>query len=395
MPYRFDQTLLDELSKRDNAKILKEYDTLNMGIYIEFQCSCGTTDTKRFSSFIYPSQNGVFCRECVKKKGRKKCIQTNLQKYGVEYPSQCEEFHKKQEETMLQKYGVKNPMQSKTVREKAVATNIKRYGYISPAQNATVKDLIKKTIIAKYGVDNIMKHKSTYEKIQQTNMQRYGVTNATQNPAIQRKIEQTSMQKYGTRRPSESATVRDKIQHSHLQKTGEERHAIQEKATKTHMQKYGLDSSNKAEIVKQHKIEANRRKYGVDSPMQNRDVQVRIQNRGFKHKLYKMPSGTIRKVQGFEPFALDELVLEYSEEQIITARAAVPRIAYLNNNKTHYYYPDIYIPHENRIIEVKSTWTYACDKDRIDKKAAACKEQGYNYYVWIYNNNRRKITVTS
>ena len=262
-------------------------------------------------------------------------------------------------------------------------------------QTENVKQELKKSIRAKYGVDNIMKHKSTHEKIQKTNMQRYGVTNATQNPVIQQKIEQTSMQKYGTRRPSESATVRDKIQHTHQQKTEEEREAIKDKIMKTNMQKYGVDSSNKADIVKQHKVEANRKKYGVDNPMQNRDVQARIQNRGFKHKLYKMPSGTIRKVQGFEPFALDELVLEYSEEQIITARATVPRIAYLNNNKTHYYYPDIYIPHENRIIEVKSTWTYACDKDRIDKKAAACKELGYDYCVWIYNNSRRKITVTS
>jgi hypothetical protein len=55
----------------------------------------------------------------------------------------------------------------------------------------------------------------------------------------------------------------------------------------------------------------------------------------------------------------------------------------LNNNKEKYYFPDIYIPHINKIIEVKSTWTYKCDTDVIKLKKNATELLGYE--IWIYN----------
>jgi len=39
-----------------------------------------------------------------------------------------------------------------------------------------------------------------------------------------------------------------------------------------------------------------------------------------------MPSGDIRKVQGYEPFALDILVKKYKEDDIKTDRKDIPRI---------------------------------------------------------------------
>ena len=44
---------------------------------------------------------------------------------------------------------------------------------------------------------------------------------------------------------------------------------------------------------------------------------------------------------------------------LITSKKDVPKIWYSDiDGKKHRYYCDIYIPSENKIIEVKSTWTY-------------------------------------
>ncbi len=106
-----------------------------------------------------------------------------------------------------------------------------------------------------------------------------------------------------------------------------------------------------------------------------------------------MPSGEIRKVQGYEPFALDELLKTNSETDILTNRKDVPRITYKIGDKTRYYFPDIYIPSENRIIEVKSTWTYKCKEDNIQEKKKATEEAGYIYETWIYAKNGNKIEI--
>jgi len=104
-----------------------------------------------------------------------------------------------------------------------------------------------------------------------------------------------------------------------------------------------------------------------------------------------MPSGIIRKVQGYEPFALDELIKQYTEEQIKTDRKDVPRVEYILENKKHYYFPDIFIPHENKIIEVKSTWTIKLHEKKIKFKCNSCIANGYKYEIWEYNKKGEKI----
>lgn len=104
-----------------------------------------------------------------------------------------------------------------------------------------------------------------------------------------------------------------------------------------------------------------------------------------------MPNGEIRDVQGYEPFALDILLKEYNEEQIVTDRDKMPIIKYNNNNKIKRYFPDIYIPHKNLIIEVKSKWIYNKQLDINKIKEEITKEMGYNYEVWFFNPKGIKI----
>jgi hypothetical protein len=58
------------------------------------------------------------------------------------------------------------------------------------------------------------------------------------------------------------------------------------------------------------------------------------------------------------------------------------------------YYPDIFIPKENKIIEVKSQWWYdglghEKYKSRLEnnlKKKAAVVAKGYAYELWIFKS---------
>jgi hypothetical protein len=106
-----------------------------------------------------------------------------------------------------------------------------------------------------------------------------------------------------------------------------------------------------------------------------------------------MPSGAVRKVQGYEPFALKILVKIYEEEQTKTDRKDVPRVQYEVDGKKKYHFPDIFIPHENKIIEVKSTWTLKCKTDNIKLKKKACEEQGFLYEIWCFDGKGNRVEV--
>jgi hypothetical protein len=104
-----------------------------------------------------------------------------------------------------------------------------------------------------------------------------------------------------------------------------------------------------------------------------------------------MPSGSKVKIQGYEHYALDELLKKYNEEQIVIERKNVPRILYELNGKEHYYFPDIYIPHENKIIEVKSKWTFEHKKEITNAKEIYCKKAGYKFELWIFSKDGIRI----
>ena len=74
-----------------------------------------------------------------------------------------------------------------------------------------------------------------------------------------------------------------------------------------------------------------------------------------------------------------------NEDDIITGCKNVPTIWYNNSCKRRRHYVDIFIPSQNRCIEVKSSWTLKKKKDDIFVKQIAAKELGYSYEIWVYN----------
>ena len=121
-------------------------------------------------------------------------------------------------------------------------------------------------------------------------------------------------------------------------------------------------------------------------PYQNAEILEKAMTNAMKYREYVMPSGTIIKIQGYENKALDELLLTYQESDLITAKGKVPKISYYFNDKQRVYYPDIYIPKENKIIEVKSTYTYNMQLEKNLAKQKACIDQGFLFEFKIYSS---------
>lgn len=80
--------------------------------------------------------------------------QSNLLKYGVEYPLQNEKILKKLKKTNLKKYGIEFPLQNSKSLEKYKQTNLLKYGVSSPMQNPEIIKKLENTMLDKYGVKN-------------------------------------------------------------------------------------------------------------------------------------------------------------------------------------------------------------------------------------------------
>jgi hypothetical protein len=254
-------------------------------------------------------------------------------------------------------------------------TNLAKYGVENPLKNAEIKQKATDTIISKYGTTNVMLCEEVKEKIKITNNEKYGCDYATQSPEVREKTEKTSLEKYGVKCNLMLEANKDQVK-------------------KTNLEKYGTEYSLQNEGVKQKGRMTCIEKYGVEYPNQNKEQFEKTQKSSKKYKNYTFPSGAIRRVQGYEPFALSELIKIFTEEQIKTDRADIPTITYNKDGKSKYYFPDIFIPHEKKIIEVKSTWTYKSKLDSIQEKAAATKAAGYNYEIWEYDAKANKIIHT-
>jgi hypothetical protein len=112
-------------------------------------------------------------------------------------------------------------------------------------------------------------------------------------------------------------------------------------------------------------------------------------------KNYIFPSGNAIKIQGYEYYALDELIKNnINENEIVIGSKNVPEIWYFDKSgKKRRHFVDIFIPSQNKCIEVKSTWTLKKQEDVVFLKQTAGKELGYNYEIWVYDNKGNKHTL--
>ena len=296
----------------------------------------------------------------------------------------------KRESTCLQKFGVKNPNQSKEIIEKRQNTNMKKYGFPNASQNKDVIEKFKKTQRETY--DNPIKKDIIIQKRQNTTMERYNKKYSTQVEVFKEKMKKTSLERYGVEHPMKSAIVKEIQKEAIYKSQGGYTYNVPElmdKVNKTMMEKYNVENAMHSEICKNKLKETFNKNYGTDHPMQNKDFMSKSIASSFKKKAYTLPSGKIIQYQGYENFALDDLLKTYHEDEIINGIQNVPELWYETNGKKHRHYVDVYIPKENKCIEVKSTFTLKSKKDNVFDKQTYAKQQGYLYEIWVYDKGLR------
>ena len=238
--------------------------------------------------------------------------------------------------------------------------------------------------------------KNTAMKIKETCVKRYSVINPSCIQEIKDKKEETSIKNYGMH-PKKTEGVQAKYRQTCLERYNTDNTAktieVRDKIKETFIKKYGGHPMHN-DIIKGKVRDTCLERYGCH-PAQRLEIQEQIQKSGKTYKCYTMPSGEVRQIQGYEHFALDILVKEYTEEQIKSNRRDVPRILYKSNNKQRYYFPDIYLSHMNLIIEVKSTWIYKKKKKIIISKRQQLVHKGINLNFgsllikgYVFNNNK-------
>ena len=230
-------------------------------------------------------------------------------------------------------------------------------------------------------------------KRKKTNKKLYGVELPLQNEKIKQKLEKTNIEKYGTHCSLLNQEVKEKIENTNLEKYGYKKHLksqkIREKIENTNLKKYGGKSPAQNDQILQKIQNTNLKKYGVKFLIHNKEIRSKQRKSRHSIKEYTFKTGEIVEVQGFEPYALDILQNQGYTYNDIQIEDII--IEYIYKNKKRKHYPDIYIPKENRIIEVKSTWTYESHINKNLQKQKTSLDNGFNYEFWIFNNKKELV----
>lgn len=345
-----------------NEPVLLAFKMLKDGITTNPKCQykgCNENVT-----FISPAQG--FKKAC--------CYQHNksltmLERYGVEHAAQSDTFIKKMEETTMKKYGTKYFFQTEEFKEKLSEITLEKYGVENVSQSEVIKEKKKQTSLKNFGVDSHTKTKAFRKKMREEN--------PFSTPEIQEKIKKTNIEKYGV-----DNLFRDKnfIKQSFLTKYGVSNPAqldeVKAKKMETSLKKYGVEYPSSCPSIKRKIAETNLKRYGIECPV--------IRSSPYKFKEFKWKTGEVSLVQGYEPIVLKELEDKgYTYEEVVTGPNRVPTIPYIFEGEEHLYFPDIFIPKENLVIEVKSDYTLNINYEKNQAKFSAVKSQGFDFQLEV------------
>jgi len=277
---------------------------------------------------------------------------------------------------MMENHGTTNPMEVPGALEKIKENNRKKYGVDFYTETEEFKEKIKETFDKKYG-GHPTKLKETQDKKRKTNKEKYGFEHALDNSEVKEKSRITNNLKYG----GNSSMCSEEIKN---------------KSKETNRRKRGTDWYVQSEDFKKKFKESMLKKYGVEQVMHYTPSFEKSLNTSYKKKIFVFPSGRIEKIQGYEGFALNELLdTGYIEDEIIVSSKEIEShtgtIWYLDSErKKRKYYPDIYLIRDNKIIEVKSKYTYETNISINKAKKQACLDLGISFEFWVYDSKGEK-----
>lgn len=166
------------------------------------------------------------------------------------------------------------------------------------------------------------------------------------------------------------------------------RKTIKEKVKKLGMTESEYYSEHAKRAAKN--ISSEKRKEAILKSMETKAKNNNFGGRSY-YKEYFLFGENI-KVQGYEDKVLDYLVSEFllcKGEIIAGGKCNVPVVKYKDiDGKEHLYFPDIFLPKSNLLIEVKSTYTYEQHKENVHQKCKGCLDSGYSVLLLILSSNK-------
>lgn len=169
---------------------------------------------------------------------------------------------------------------------------------------------------------------------------------------------------------------------------------------KTTMRNHGVLNPSCSAVVQQLKEKRSMVKYGYRSPNQHPEVIAKVMRNSFYRKEIQT-EGRVLIVQGYEPFAFNYLIKHGIEPSDINAvcECTVPPVLFENKiGRGSAYYADFYIPKKNLLVEVKSTYTLAPNKETWKlniSKFKAAKKSGFNLVVLVMDQKGNRLRLPS
>ncbi len=320
---------------------------LKNGIAVQPTCEICNTPLRFYGKRGYGSICGI--KNCRKKYHES----VMLSKYGFVSYTQTPEFkmvmvskrheiEAKKKETSLSQYGVDNPMKSEMVKKKLENTMIEKYGF--------------KTNLLCLNDESTKKRNATFNSSEYRNSQ-----------------SEKAILRYNNYTDDEKLLVKNKHHSTMIKNSGTVKNAYKLRNLKSTITFF--------------------KKYKVHNAQQVPEIHEKTQKNRYKFKDYILPSGKIVHVQGYEDKALKYIFTNnlYGEDYIILNRKNMPEIWYFKDDKQHRYFPDIFIPAENKIIEVKSNYTLWSSKTVNYQKRDACLKLGFLFEFWIFSGDQLTI----
>ncbi|AMQ10862.1 putative Vsr/MutH/archaeal HJR family endonuclease [Brazilian marseillevirus] len=309
---------------------------------VEYTCKCGSKGNM-VSTKTVQKKSWVGCKDCSKERTKVK----NMEEYGVDHPMKSKEFREKVKETLKKNHGVDVPLKSQKIREKKNATMKEKYGEEHSAQVPEIMEKIKSTTKELYGVSCVFMTPENKEKTRQGKLAKFGQGGSMSHPEIRLKVAQTMLKRYG------------------------KEHALQ------------------VPEFKEKLLNTYKERFKADHPFHTDEVYSKVLRSCFKVKEFTFPSGRTVPYQGYEHYAILLLLKEgHQEEDIVSCHESIMGFMYEDGKIKRKYYPDLFVPSSDTIVEVKSTWTYektSEEKERVLKKLEACRREGYNTRLLVFS----------
>ena len=173
---------------KDEIKILVSELLPTSKYIIDVKCDiCGIEYKTTYFNYKrnIKKHNYYTCQKCSIEKNKK----TNLEKFGVEFPTQSKTIIKKREENSIKRHGEKHHMLLEKYKNKIQKTKLEKYN----DKNYNNSKKSKQTKLKKYGDENY----NNREKSKETCLKKYNIENVSQLNNVKNKKIETTLKNYG------------------------------------------------------------------------------------------------------------------------------------------------------------------------------------------------------